>query len=196
MKVGTDEISLKLASERLIGSQGTQGADEVQTLLYRLLATAELKAPASEQGAFIAAGNQLDAYVAVTKVLAMASRNLLVVDPYMDGQALIDFLPSANEGVALRVLADKASVKPTLAPATGKWKGQFDTKRPLEVRLSPARSLHDRLVIVDQREAWSFTQSLKDFANRAHGSVMKADAETAALKIDAYEQLWNAAQPL
>lgn len=196
MKVGTDEISLNFACDRLVGSQGTQGADEIRTILYRLLAIAELKAPASEQGAFIAAGNSVDAYAAITKVFASASQNLLVVDPYMDGQALIDFFPSANEGVALRILADAASVKSTLTPASEKWAAQFQTKRPLEVRLSPARSLHDRLVIVDQREAWSITQSLKDFANRAHGAVMKADSETASLKIDAYEQLRSAASPL
>lgn len=196
MKRIGDEVPLQSAVRRLVQSKGTDGGGEIRIVLYRALAAAELAAPASEQGAFVAAGNELDAYAAISKVLASAKGALLIVDPYMDGKALSDFLPSAAEGVTLRVLADEASVKPTLAPAVEKWSAQFKGVRPLEVRLAPARSLHDRLIVVDETEAWSLTQSLKDFAQRAHGSVLKADAETAALKIAAYSDLWIAARPI
>jgi hypothetical protein len=160
------------------------------------LAAAEVEAPASEQGAFFAAGNEFDAYTAISKVLGSARERLLVVDPYMDGKAVADFLTSASEGVAIRVLADEASVKQTLAPAAQKWEGQFGGRRPLEVRLAHARTLHDRLIVADESEVWSLTQSLKDFANRAHGSILKVDAETATLKISAYLDLWNNARPI
>ena len=196
MKRIGDEIPLKFAVDRLVKSQGMNGAEEIRTVLYRALAAAELAAPASEQGAFIVAGNDLDAYAAISKVLASSKGTLLVVDPYMDGKALSDFMPSAAEGVMLRVLADEASIKPTLAPAMEKWRAQFGETRPLEVRLAPARSLHDRLIVVDEGEVWSLTQSLKDFAQRAHGAVLKADSETAVLKIAAYVDLWNAARPI
>ena len=196
MKRISDEVPLKVAVDRLVRSRGTDGGEEIRTILYRSLAAAELAAPASEQGSFIAAGNELDAYAAISKVLASAKGDLLIVDPYMDGKALSDFMPGAAEGVTLRVMADEASVKPTLAPAIERWKAQFEGTRPLEVRLAPARSLHDRLIVVDEGEAWSLTQSLKDFAQRAHGSVLKADAETAALKIAAYIDHWNAARPI
>jgi hypothetical protein len=105
-------------------------------------------------------------------------------------------MPGAPEGVVLRILADEASVKPTLAPAAERWKRQFDSARPLEVRLAPARSLHDRLVLVDGAEAWSLTQSMKDFAHRAHASIIKADAEIAAAKVAAYSDLWDRSRPL
>ena len=196
MKRIGDEVPLQIAIRRLLQSKGTDGADEIRTVLYRALAAAELAAPASEQGAFIAAGNELDAYAAISKVLASAKGDLLIVDPYMDGKALSDFLPSAAESVMLRVLADEASVKPTLAPAVERWRAQFEGLRPVEVRLAPARSLHDRLIVVDEGEAWSLTQSLKDFAQRAHGSVLKADDETATLKIVAYGEIWKAARPI
>jgi hypothetical protein len=195
MKLAGDEVALNVASGMLVRSKGQSGGGEIRTVLYRALATAELAAPASEQGAFIAAGNELDAYAAISKLLAAARHDLLVVDPYMDGKALTDFLPSAAEGVRLRVLTDEATVKETLAPAADKWKAQFEAKRPLEVRLAPGRSLHDRLIMIDEGEVWSLSQSLKDFANRAHGSILKTDAETAALKIGAYDRLWNDARP-
>lgn len=196
MKRTSDEISLKVASDRLVKTQGGDGEGAIRAVLYRALAAAELAAPASEQGAFIAAGNELDAYAAISKVLGSARQDLLVVDPYMDGKALTDFMTSAAEGVTLRVLTDEATVKPTLAPAVERWTAQFEAKRPLQVRLAPARSLHDRLIVVDESEAWSLTQSFKDFANRAHGSVIRTDSETATLKIAAYMYCWNDARPI
>jgi hypothetical protein len=196
MKLTAEKVALKFGSGQLVKSGGRSGAEEVRAVLYKALAAAEFNAPASEQGAFIAAGNELDAYAAISKVLASAKRDLLVVDPYLDGKALTDFMPSAVEGVALRVMVDEASVKPTLAPATEKWKAQFDSARPLEVRVVPARSLHDRLILVDESEAWSLTQSLKDFAGRAPGSILKADPEIGGRKIAAYGELWNAARPI
>lgn len=196
MKRTGDEIRLDVASDRLVRTQGSDGEGAIRAVLYRALAAAELTAPASEQGAFIAAGNELDAYAAISKVLGSAKQDLLVVDPYMDGKALTDFMTSAAEGVMLRVLADEATVKPTLAPAVERWTAQFGATRPLQLRLAPARSLHDRLIVVDEREAWSLTQSFKDFANRAHGAVIRTDSETATLKIAAYMYCWNDARPI
>lgn len=196
MKRIGDEVPLQAAINRLVRSRGMEGSGEIRTVLYRALAAAELAAPASEQGAFIAAGDELDAYAAITKVLSAAKHDLLIVDPYMDGKALTDFMPGAAEGATLRVLADEAFVKPTLAPAAEKWKVQFEKVRPLEVRLASAKSLHDRLIVVDATEVWLLTQSLKDFASRAHGSVLRVDPETAALKIGAYGRLWDDARPV
>lgn len=196
MKRFADEIALRSAKGRLVRTGGRSGAEEVRAVLFNALTAAELEAPASEQGAFIAAGNELDAYAAISKVLASAERVLIVVDPYLDGKALVDFMPSASEGVALRILVDEASLKPTLAPAAEKWQAQFAEARPLEVRLAPARTLHDRLILVDERDAWTLTQSLKDFAGRAPGSILKADPELGERKNAAYGELWNGARPI
>lgn len=196
MKLNSEELSLKFARDQLLRTHGSQGWSQIEALLYEALAKAELNAPASEQGAFVTAGNQLDAYAAITKVLASAESNLLLIDPYWDGKSISDFLPGASEGVHLRVLADEASVKPTLAPTVERWIAQFGSSRPIEVRITPSRLLHDRLVIVDQKDVWLLTQSFKDFANRSHGSLVKANQETAHLKVHAYEQMWSEAKPI
>jgi hypothetical protein len=39
------------------------------------------------------------------------------------------------------------------------------------------------------------TQSLNAFAERAPASIVRADAEIAALKIPAYEAIWSSAAP-
>jgi len=51
------------------------------------------------------------------------------------------------------------------------------------------------LLIVDHAVE-PLTQSLKDFAARSPASVVRVDADMAALKVPAYEAMWAAATPL
>jgi hypothetical protein len=84
------------------------------------------------------------------------------------------------------VLADTAEHKKTLGPAAQRWAQQFaKTRPPLEIRLAPAKTLHDRLIIVDEADAWTVGQSFNKLAERAPTSLVRADPETGALKISA-----------
>jgi hypothetical protein len=158
-------------------------------VLYKVLASAELASPPGAQGAFIPVGNSFDAYAAVAKVMASAKRDVLIVDPYMDDTVLIDFGGTLPEMVKLRLLTDQATVKPSLAPAAGRWKSQHSS-RPLEVRLASAKALHDRAIFIDGNEAWTVTQSLKDLAKRSPAEIVRAD-DIAPLKIASYEDIWS-----
>jgi hypothetical protein len=165
-------------------------AHTIKTLIYRALATAEFAAPATAQGAFIPAGNEVDAFAAIAKVLDSAKAEVLIVDPYLDEKALTDFGPLAPEGVSLRLLADGYYHYPTLLAAARRWPSQY-ASRPLELRLSSPRVLHDRLIVIDGKDVWSITQSLKDFAVRSPASIVRVDdPEIAGLKIAAYEERW------
>jgi hypothetical protein len=167
------------------------GHQNVMMSLYRVLGKAELASPPSVQGAFIPVGSVFDAYAAVAKIFAAATSDLLVIDPYMDDTALLDFAGAVPDNVVLRLLSDFGTAKPTLGPAATKWSAQYP-QRKLAVRLAPARTLHDRAILVDGKEAWTVTQSLKDLAKRSPAEIVRA-ADTADLKIAAYEQIWKSA---
>ena len=172
------------------------GDKQIRAILHRAWALAEAKAPASAQGSFIPAGAVFDAFAVIGKVFSGAARTLLVVDPYMDEKALTDFLALAPEGVSIRLLADAAHVKASLKPAVKRWIAQHGRARPLEARLAASRTIHDRVIIVDDAQAWILTQSLNAFANRAPGSVEAASTDSNALKLDAYAEFWLHASPL
>jgi hypothetical protein len=129
-------------------------------------------------------------------VLRLATTDLLIVDPYMDEKTLIDYVGLANAGVTIRLLADAAYVKPTLKPAATAWLTQHGAARPLQARLAPAKTLHDRLVIVDGKAVYTLTQSLNAFAARAPASVVRVDPETSAIKVTAYAAIWAGASPV
>jgi hypothetical protein len=195
-----DTAELRAATEQMniMGTNSTYRSTQMQRIsmvLHRALATAELKAPAAVQGAFIPAGNAFDAMAAVGKVLAAAKQRLLIVDPYMDEKALTDFAVLAP-AVTIHLLADQAGHKPSLKPAVTRWIAQYGSGRPMEAKLAQARTLHDRLIAVDGVEVWTLTQSLNAFAARSPATIVRVDPETAALKIAAYEAMWAAAVPL
>lgn len=199
-KLDEDAAFIKRATSSLVdyhddGARRTL-VIKIGAALYRALAMAELAAPVTAQGAFIPAGNAFDAHGAFSKVLTGATSEFLLVDPYMDDKALLEYAVLAPEGVTVRLLSDQKSHWPSLAPAIHKWRAQYGAKRPLEARLTSPRVLHDRLIIVDNLQPWIFTQSTNAFATRSPASIIRVDDETAKLKVDAYSSIWAAAQPI
>lgn len=192
-----DNAALKVATDGLMGALREQNAHQIVAILHRALARAELIAPASAQGAFIPVGAAFDVFQAIGKVLSRATTDVLFVDAYMDAKVLTDFAPLAAEQVAIRLLTDCHYTNPaTMQPPAARWRQQYGASRPLTVRLTAPRLLHDRLIVVDDREVWSLTQSLKDFAARSPASVLRVEGDVAKLKLDAYRQLWAGAQVL
>lgn len=187
-------MDLRIQMGILAKTRGRGGRSEILAILHRALAGAELRAPTSSQGSFIAAGDEFDAFARVAKILEEAESDLFIVDPYLDEVALTDFAPMVSEGVQIRLLGDEGRAKPTLEPAAKRWIAQYGSKRPLELRLAAPRAMHDRLILVDSKKAWLVTQSFKDFAKRSHGSIALADQEAASMKVAAYEEIWLSAK--
>lgn len=192
-----DGSLFRLAAGQLVGVLRDINAHQIEVILYRALATAEAKAPATARGSFIPAGAGFSALQSVGKVLAEAATDVLIVDPYLDVKAITDFVPLAADHVTVRLLGDSFSTKPDpLRTAAQRWTAQYGAARPLGIRLTKPRALHDRLILIDQKTAYILTQSLKDFASRSPASVNRADPGTTQLKIDHYESEWQAATPL
>jgi hypothetical protein len=192
-----DQVSFNVACDALGSVLHSQNVQTIISILYRALARAEQAAPAALQGQFIHAGDTLSAFAAVAKVFARAKSDLLLVDAYADQTIITDFAVTAPDRVQLRILAgDKESRKVALRPAVERWAKQFGAGRPLSVRVAPAASLHDRLVLVDGSEVWALGQSFNAMALRSHTSILRADPELAAQKVAAYGAIWGAAVTL
>ncbi|MGE4442424.1 MAG: hypothetical protein AB7D27_13190 [Desulfomicrobium sp.] len=184
-----ESIAFSSAVDRMRSAAWSSGVQQVFQILYRALGHCEVHLPAGSTGTFVPVGNSFDAFKALSNIFAAATTDVMIVDPYMDHAALIEFGLAVPEGVPLRLLADTNDHKSTLHPAAQKWITQYGTSRPLSVRLAPPRSLHDRAIFIDQHEAWTITQSLKDFAKRAPAEIVRVDS-IAPLKLDAYEAIW------
>lgn len=174
---------------------GDNGWQTIQVILYRTFARAEAASPATSQGGFIPTGEFFSAFTAIAQIVGKAAADVLFVDPYADATVLMRFAVLVPETVTIRVLSDASTVKPDLKPALHLWTTQYGASRPAEGRLASARALHDRLIIVDNKDAWIVTQSFKDMAARSPTSILKAPDEMAALKVSAYAAIWQASSP-
>ena len=192
---GFDAVSYASAVDALRTGAWQGAVTQIFQILYRALGHCELQLPAGSAGSFVPVGSSFDAFAALSKILAAATSDVLIVDPYLDEAVLTDFGLAVPESVPLRLLADANDYKATLRPAALRWRSQYGASRPLDVRLAPARSLHDRAIFLNRREAWTITQSLKDFAKRAPAEIVRADS-IAELKVAAYESIWSTATPL
>lgn len=183
---------LDMTIDNLIATfQPKQNGRTIISLMNRALAKLEIQLPAAAQGAFVNVGSNFDAITAFAKVLAAVRDEVLIVDPYMDEKALTEFAVLVPEGVAIRLLTDSASMKASLEPMAEKWIEQYAGTRPIALRATAPKTLHDRLILVDGAEAWILTQSLKDFAQRSPASLQRTDPDTAKMKIDAYGDIWT-----
>ncbi|KVV19335.1 hypothetical protein WK80_25800 [Burkholderia multivorans] len=192
----TDAVALRVASDSLNPVLGHKNAGKIVAILHRALARAELKVSAATSGAFIPVGAGFTAIAALSKIMSTADSNVLIVDPYADEKVLTDFAVLVREGTLVRVLSDKRTVASSLRPVAQRWAEQYGASRPLEVRVTPPRALHDRLIVVDNAQVWTLTQSLKDFAARSPASIVRSDAGTASLKVEAYNGIWEGATVL
>ena len=195
-----DAIAFKLAAQGLSASTYSPGNvaafQKMTSILYHTLAVAELRAPAIAQNGFIPVGEPFTALAAVAGVISEASESILFVDPYADSNLLTDFAVQASEPITIHVLTDSHSSKPGFAPAARAWVLQYGSRRPLNVRLTSPKSLHDRLIIVDSRTVWSLGQSFNALATRSPTALVRLNEETALLKIQAYDQIWSSATQL
>src|SRR5262249_43065776 len=119
---------------------------------------------------------------------------LTIIDPYLDENVLTEFAVLASEGVVVRLLTDEATAKPGLFPAHEKWRVQYGPMRPVELRLAPPKSLHDRAIDVDGSDIWILTQSFNALAARAPATIARAPAEVRDVKIPFYQQAWQGAK--
>ena len=185
-----DTVALRTNVGRLNTAAKNHAAQEIYAIIYRAFAVAELKAPAGSVGAFIPVGNSFDAFAAISKLLQSATKDVLILDPYMDETTLTEFATALPENINLRLMADENDYKAPLIPAAQKWSQQYNAKRPLALRLAAARTLHDRAIFIDGTTAYTLTQSLKDIAKRSPAEIIRAD-DTATLKLAAYELIWQ-----
>jgi hypothetical protein len=96
----------------------------------------------------------------------------------------------------VRLLADEAQYGVSLIPAAQQWQQQLGKYRTLMVRLAPAKSLHEQLILVDSTTVWVLPYSFNYLAKRTHTGLVRARPEAAARKVAVYAEIWNEATPI
>ena len=188
-----DQLDFSMARRKL----GTlaQSRTHIMGPLLKAFERVELHAPATGQGRFIPPGETWNGYAALVKIIQPPCTDILIVDPYLDGSAFIDLMPQSNAKELVRCLTVKGAYHNSLIAAAHKWQSDgSSSNHPAEVRYAPPNSLHDRVIIVDRRDVWLISQSLKDIAAKSPATLTLADPEMANLKMAHYDALWDVSE--
>jgi hypothetical protein len=140
-------------------------------------------APAPTQK-FIPAGSPHDAFVEIRKVIAQTTKEVLIVDSYVDDTLwplLTNVPPTAN----IRILTMK--MKGDFVLEGRKFAKQYGKS----VAIRTDSTFHDRFIFIDDKKCWHLGASIKDAGSKAFALSEFFERQIAASIKQAVEATWN-----
>jgi hypothetical protein len=138
----------------------------------------------SDIGSAYAPGDVYRFFADLKAVINQAEFEVLVVDPYFNGEAFDAYLSTAKPGLNIRILADRYSKD--ISSYVEKHKAQFQTN----IELRSSKELHDRLIFIDDDSAWIMGGSIKDAGKKAT-YLIPLTTEIAIAKKEIYAAIWD-----
>ena len=191
-----EALQLTVARENLDGPLQARNAETITNSLHRVLAKAELNVPSELRGSVLLIGENFDAYMAMRQLLSTATNDALLVEPDAGGKILADYAILAPERVTVWLLADEAQYKSSLIAGVQRWQQRLGGHRNLMVRLAPANTLHERIILLDGGRAWVSGVPFSNLAKRTHTTLVRMRPEEEARKTAVYAEIWEEAEPL
>ena len=192
----TEALQLTVACENLDGPLRARNAETIINILHRVLVKAEVNAPREVRGSVLLIGESLDAYMTMSRLLATATSDALLVEPDAAGKILADYAILAPERVTVRLLSDEAQHRPSLIGGVQRWRQRFGDNRNLMVRVASANTLSERLILLDGGRAWVLGVPFSHLAKRTLTTLVRMRPEEEARKIEVYAEIWEEAKPL
>lgn len=183
-------IPFKAAVTGLIRNNDRLGSyGVVVSSIHDVIARLEYALPQSGGQAF-GPGAAYDFFRALNDVVASATVQILIVDPYLDAEIFDSYLHAINLGVSVRLLANRyvANVR----VAADKYKAQTGAN----VDLRQSNDIHDRVLFVDGDQCWVLGASIKDAALKKPTYLAPLASDVSAEKRQMYDGIWAAGTPI
>jgi hypothetical protein len=137
----------------------------------------------------ITRGHVFDYFDEVRKIIELANRDVLFIDPYLNSEFVARYLPHIRNGVEIRLLTSDDKKLAQLLPAVA----LFTQQSGYAVNVRSTKGLHDRYIFVDRGSCYQSGASFKDGAKQAPTTLTQiTDAFDAVW--ETYDKLWTAAK--
>jgi len=123
----------------------------------RIFKAIEGKSPQPEKGIFFD-GQIFDAHVFVSRVIKEAKKEIVLIDNYIDESVLVLFTKRAHK---VRVKIFTKIITPHLELDVKKYNRQYPS-----IEIKSITHVHDRFLIIDQKELYHIGASLKDLGKK------------------------------
>jgi hypothetical protein len=157
---------------------------EFDALLRGLIGVLQLQLPEDTINATYAPGEQYDFYRDLSVLMATATREIFIVDAYLNEDVFNLYVDKVPATAKVRVLSNKIGAN-VQAVAT-----MYAKNRPLELRSSGA--IHDRAIFFDDRGC-IIGQSIKDAAGKKPTYLIELDEPALTAIRASHDAIWAAA---
>lgn len=138
------------------------------------------------------AGAVHDYFEEVRQLVTAATRDVLFIDPYIDANFVNRYLPQIPKGVVVRLLTAERQAA-ALRQSLDLYQQQHGVTA--ELRVLPNQSMHDRHLVIDNKDVYQSGASFKDGARSAPTSINQI-VDVATNIIRAHEAKWTGARVL
>jgi hypothetical protein len=179
---GIPYLSLSLSTQLLASTW-----NQMQAALRSAIVKLEYELP-SEPGKVYAGGDAFELYRDLSQIISVAQREVFVIDPYASDEVFTLYFAKVTNTARSRLLTHP----PTDAlRAVARKFAAGDKRGPFEARHTTA--VHDRVVVIDDRDCWVLGQSLKDAAMKKPTYLVPVAAVSDMVRL--YEDAWSSATP-
>ena len=183
-------IPFKVAVNSLIHNTDRQGNYGVAVAsLHDAISRIEASLPQPNGQAF-GPGAAYDFFKSLNDLIASATANLLIADPYLDAEVFDGYLQALKAGVKVRLLGTKYGENVRVAAA--KYQAQFGSC----VEMRKTMAIHDRVIFVDDDQCWVLGASIKDAALKKPTYLAPVSLDVAVEKRKMYENIWASGTPI
>ena len=162
-----------------------EASAELDALLPDIESALEIIAEAENkiQGVY-EPGQEYTFYRDLSSLLLAASRDILIVDAYIDENVFNLYVSKVSSSATVRILSNK------IGPNSQTVARMYAKNRPLEMRSSA--DVHDRTIFIDER-GWVIGQSIKDAARKKPTYLIELNEPLLAAARDVHQRIWIAA---
>jgi hypothetical protein len=152
-----------------------------ESVIKSCIAELDLLLPEKELKGVYSPGEEYEFYKDTKFILSLASKEVLIIDPYLDDQMFDVYVAGITRAVSLRLLSNNVS-NSVKAVAM-----KYAAGGNLQFRSSSA--IHDRVIFADDR-VWLVGESIKDAAKKKPTYIVEHDEK---LQRAVYEPIWATA---
>lgn len=142
----------------------------------------------TEFGTAYSAGDVYRFFADLKQIMEKTNRDIMVVDPYLDGKTFDAYFRDCPNNVMIRILTRK--YVDSIKPYVSKYEEQYGTR----ITLKESDELHDRLILIDCAECWISGGSIKDAATTKPTYLIPITSPILEDKIRIYNEIWDRAK--
>ena len=144
----------------------------------------------SEIGTVYESGNVYRYFADVKEIIAGATTEIFLIDPYFDGEIFDDYFGAVSPDTRVLLLVDQyaPNLKGYIERHIATYGSQIELRRN-------KNDLHDRMLFVDAKNCWFTGCSFKDAGKRA-SYLIPFDSDLTAKKYAIYREIWDRSSDL